>query len=165
MSTEQQTDRLRNVVEDLINENAESSQVNFHEYLREKTRSMFVVENEDDMKDEECKDDDKKDEDDDKKDDDKKDDDKEDENEEKVDEGLNQPTEGAMSKKIHGKLKYKNGGKKTLKKHGNSSKCLDDGVKGKLDFKKGGKQPAKVLEKTPKPVKFNDGRDYGLGTT
>ena len=70
-----------------------------------------------------------------------------------------------MSDAISGKIKFKNGGKKTLKKHGNAAKELDDDKVGKTEFKKGGRQPAKVLEKTPKPAKFNDGREFDLGTT
>ncbi len=70
-----------------------------------------------------------------------------------------------MDDGVKGDIKFKNGGKKTLKKHGNASKELDDNIKGNIKFKNGGKQPAKVLEKTPKPDKFNDGRRFNLGTT
>lgn len=67
--------------------------------------------------------------------------------------------------KISGDIDYENGGKKTLKKHGNAPKELDDDKVEKTKFKSGGKQPAKTLEKTPKPAKFNDGRKKELGTT
>ena len=156
MSTEQQLSYIQNMVEDLINENAESSQINFHKYLQEKSREMIIGEMCDDDVDE---DDDEDDDDDKKKDDDKKDDD-----DKKVDEAFAQPSEGSMSKKISGKIQYKKGGKKTAKKHGNSAPGLC-GKTEKTKFKSGGKQPAKTLEKTPKPISFNDGRDYSLGTT
>jgi len=70
-----------------------------------------------------------------------------------------------MDDDVKGDIKFKNGGKKTLKKFGNASKELDDNIKGNIKFKNGGKQPAKVLEKTPKPDKFDDGRRFAQGTT
>jgi len=70
-----------------------------------------------------------------------------------------------MDDDVKADIKYDNGGKKTLKKHGNASKDLDDNIKGNIKFKNGGKQPAKVLEPTPKPAHFDDGRRFPLGTT
>ena len=70
-----------------------------------------------------------------------------------------------MDDGVKGDVKYEKGGKKTLKKHGNAPKELDDDKVEKTKFKSGGKQPAKTLEPTPKPEKFNDGRDKELGTT
>ena len=70
-----------------------------------------------------------------------------------------------MSDAIQGKIKFKNGGKKTIKKLPDTSKELDNDKVGKTEFKKGGKQPAKTLEKTPVPAKFDDGREFELGTT
>ena len=70
-----------------------------------------------------------------------------------------------MDDDVKGDIKYENGGKKTLKKHGNAPKELDDDKVEKTKFKSGGKQPAKVLEPTPKPEKFDDGRSKELGTT
>lgn len=154
MSTQKQLSYIQNMVEDLINENAESSQINFHAYLQEKAREIVLGEMCDEDDDEDKKDD-KKDEDDKKKDEDDEDDDEDDK---KVDEGFSQPSVGSMSSTV-GKIQYKKGGKKTAKRTEKAPKV------GKMDFKKGGKQPAKVLEKTPKPSKFSDGRDYGLGTT
>jgi len=150
MSTEQQLSYIQSMVEDLINENTESSQINFHKYLQEKSREMVLGEMCDDDEDDEDEDD--------------EDDDEDDDDEDKVDESFYQPVEGSMSKKIHGKIQYKKGGKKTAKKHGNSAPGLD-GKAGKTKFKSGGKQPAKTLEKTPKPISFNDGRSFNLGTT
>ena len=69
-----------------------------------------------------------------------------------------------MDDDVKGNVKYKNGGKKTMKKHGNAPKELDDDKVEKVKFKNGGKQPAKTLEPTPKPEKFDDGRDFDLGT-
>ena len=151
MSTEQQLSYIQNMVEDLINENTESSQINFHNYLQEKSREMILGEMCDDDKEKDDKD----------TDDDEDDDDDDDK---KVDEAFAQPSEGSMSKKIAGKIQYKKGGKKTAKKHGNSAPGLC-GKTEKTKFKGGGKQPAKTLEKTPKPMSFNDGRSFNLGTT
>lgn len=147
MSTKKQLGYITSMVEDLINENTESSQVNFHEYLQSKTREIVLGEAA-------CDDEDMDDEDEDDEDDDKKDKDKDD----KVDESFSQPSEGSMSTKT-GKIKFKNGGK-------NTAKTLEPIPKAeKIAFKKGGKQPAKTLEKTPKPASFDDGRDMDLGTT
>jgi hypothetical protein len=69
-----------------------------------------------------------------------------------------------MDDDVKGDIKFENGGKKTLKKHGNAPKELDDDNVGKTKFKSGGKQPARTLEPTPKPAKFDDGRKFDLGT-
>jgi len=134
------------MVEDLINENAESSQINFHAYLQEKAREIVLGETCDEDEDDE---DDK----------DKDDEDEDDEDEdEKVDEGFSQPSEGSMSKKV-GKIQYKKGGKKSAKTTEPCPKV------GKINYKTNGKSKAKTAEPIKKPVKFADGRDYGLGTT
>lgn len=70
-----------------------------------------------------------------------------------------------MDDGVKGDIKFKNGGKKTIKKLPDTAKELNNDNVGKTEFKKGGKQPAKVLEKTPKPAKFDDGRRFDLGTT
>lgn len=70
-----------------------------------------------------------------------------------------------MDDDVKGDIKFENGGKKTLKKHDNKTKELDGDKVEKTKFKSGGKQPAKVLEPTPKPEKFDDGRSKDLGTT
>jgi hypothetical protein len=69
-----------------------------------------------------------------------------------------------MDDDVKGDIDFDKGGKKTLKKHGNKTKELDDEKIEKTKFKSGGKQPAKTLEPTPKPEKFDDGRDRDLGT-
>jgi hypothetical protein len=93
------------------------------------------------------------------------DDDMESDDDEEFREGLNQPVEGKMSSKIRGENKFKNGGKKTMQKHGNAAKGLDDKIKGKIKFKNGGKTPLKTTEPTIKPAHYNDGRRFSLGTT
>ena len=172
-------DKIHKMLEALITDDIEAADENFHEYLQSKMRGIIMGEScDDDDKDDDDKDDDDKDDDD--KDDDKKDKKEnpfkkkskkkdDDDEEEKVDEQDRSAqfarSGSVMSDAISGKIKFKNGGKKTLKKHGNAAKELDGDKVGKTEFKKGGKQPAKVLEKTPKPAKFNDGREFDLGTT
>jgi len=156
---------IHNMLESLISGKTEDAGEHLHDYLQIKTREVIMGEA--------CKDDDKDDDDDDKDDDDE---DKDDDDEDKDDDEKKKVDEQAMSAafaasgtvmddKVKGKVKHENGGKKTLKKHGNSTKELDDDKIDKIKFKHGGKQPARTLEKTPKPEKFNDGRDKELGTT
>ena len=174
-SKDNKTNAIHKMLESLITDDNEAAEENLHGYLQAKMRELIIGEAEecddedkDDDKDSDDKDDDK---DDDKKSDKKedKDDDDDDDKEEKVEE-MDRSAQFArsgsvMSDAIAGKIKFKNGGKKTLKKHGNAPKELDDDKVGKTEFKKGGKQPAKVLEPTPKPEKFDDGREFELGTT
>ncbi len=172
-SSKKKVDKIHGMLEALITDDTAAADENLHDYLQAKMREIIMGEACDDK-------DDKKDDDDDDKDDkkenhfkkkskkkDKKDDD--DDEEEKVDEQDRSAqfarSGSVMSDAINGKIKFKNGGKKTLKKHGNAAKELDDDKVGKTEFKKGGRQPAKVLEKTPKPNKFDDGREFDLGTT
>ena len=154
---------IHNMLEALISGKAEEAGEHLHEYLQLKTRELIVGESCKDKDDDDEKDDDDDD------DDDKKDDDDDDDDKEKVAEQAQSVAFAnsgkVMDDKVKGKIKYENGGKKTLKKHGNAPKELDDDSVGKTKFKSGGKQPAKTLEKTPKPEKFNDGREKELGTT
>lgn len=149
---------IQKMLESLITGNPEEATVQLHEYLQLKTRELIIGESsekDEDEDDKECDDDKDK-----VKDDDDKEDDKED-----VKETVTHHPEGAMSRTISGLLNFENGGKKTLKKHGNAPKELDDDKVEKTKFKSGGKQPAKVLEPTEKPAKFDDGRSKDLGTT
>jgi len=82
MSTEQQLSYIQSMVEDLINENTESSQINFHKYLQEKSREMVLGEM--------CDDEDDEDEDD-------EDDDEDDDDEDKVDESFFKAVIGTFS--------------------------------------------------------------------
>jgi len=175
------------MLESLIVGNPKEASEHLHSYLPLKTRELMLGEKADDKDDDyddkmkdDCGDKKKKKKDCKKKDDDyddkMKDDDYDDkmkddcgDKKKKVDEqdlGSAFSKSGSiMSTVISGNIKFENGGKKTLKKHGNSCKELDDDKVGKTKFKSGGKQPAKTLEKTPKPEKFDDGRDKDLGTT
>ncbi len=153
---------IHKMLESLISGNSDEAGAHLHDYLQIKTQELILGER--------CKDD----EDDDRKDDKKSkkeddDDDDEDDDKEKVDEQAQSVAFAnsgkVMDDKVKGKIKFENGGKKTLKKHGNAPKELDDDNVGKTKFKSGGKQPMKTLGKTPKPEKFNDGRDKELGTT
>jgi len=168
----------------LISNNVEESDNHLHLRIQDIMRDVILGEkckDHDDDKDDDDKKSDDKDDDDDKddkksddkdKDDDDKDDDKDDDDDDKkkVTEGHGKGKAFAMSgkvmdDKVKGKIKYENGGKKTLKKHGNAPKELDDDKVEKTKFKSGGKQPMRTLEPTKKPEKFNDGRDKDLGTT
>jgi len=171
---------LHKMLESLISGESDAAEEHLHTYLQLKTQELILGEK---CKDDDDKDDDKDDDDDDddkddkknpfekksKKDDDDDDDKDDDDKKEKVDEQTRQAafarSGSVMSDAIKGDIKYENGGKKTLKKHGNAPKELDDDKVDKTKFKSGGKQPAKVLEPTPKPAKFDDGRDKDLGTT
>ena len=169
-SSKAKIDKIHKMLEALITDDVDAADENFHDYLQAKMSGMIMGES--------CDDDDDDDDDDDKKDkkdkkenpfkkkSKKKDDDDEEEKVDEQDRSAQFSRSGSvMSDAISGKIKFKNGGKKTLKKHGNAPKELDDDKVGKTEFKKGGRQPAKVLEKTPKPAKFNDGREFDLGTT
>lgn len=149
---------IHKMLEALISGNSDEAGKHLHDYLQIKTQEIILGEK--------CKDD-EKDEDDKKSKKSKKACEKDDDKE-KVEEQAQSIAFGnsgkVMDDKI-GKIKFDNGGKKTLKKHGNSSKELDDDKVGKTKFKSGGKQPAKTLEPTRKPDNFNDGRDMELGTT
>ncbi len=169
---------IRKMLESLISSDSIAAEKHLHTYLTLKTQELILGEK--------CKDDDEKDDDDEKetskkdeKETSKKDEketskkDEKDDDDEKEDEKVDEQTRqsafansgSVMADAIAGDVKYENGGKKTLKKHGNAPKELDDDKVDKTKFKSGGKQPAKVLEPTPKPVKFDDGRDKDLGTT
>lgn len=173
---------ISKMLEALISDNAKEAGDHLHDYLKLKTRDLILGEKckdkDDDDDDKKSKDDDDdKDKDDDDDDDDKKskdkkskDDDDDDDDDEKVNEGHGKEKAFKMSgtimdDKVKGNIKYENGGKKTLKKHGNAPKELDDDKVDKTKFKSGGKQPMRTLEPTKKPEKFNDGRDKELGTT
>jgi len=170
-SSKKKVDKIHGMLEALITDDVEAADENFHDYLQTKMREIIMGESCDDDDDDDDKDDDKKDKKDKKenpfKKKSKKDDD--DDEEEKVDEQDRSAqfarSGSVMSDAIQGKIKFKNGGKKTIKKLPDTSKELDNDKVGKTEFKKGGKQPAKVLEKTPKPAKFDDGREFDLGTT
>ena len=153
---------IHKMLESLIAGDNSEAEEHLHDYLQLKTRELIMGESKDEDEDEDEEDDSDDDDDDDK-------DDKKKSKKEKVDEQT-QSAAFAMSgknmdDKVKGKVKFENGGKKTLKKHGNKAAGLDDDKIEKTKFKSGGKQPAKTLEKTPKPAKFNDGRDKELGTT
>lgn len=168
LTTEEiKTRALHKMLESLISGDSDAAEEHLHTYLQLKTQELILGEkckDEDEDEDEDDDDDD----DEDKKESKKKDDDEDEDKKEKVEEQTRQSafanSGSVMSDAIKGDIKYKNGGKKTLKKHGNAPKELDDDNVGKTKFKSGGKQPAKVLEPTPKPDKFNDGRDFDLGT-
>lgn len=174
LTTEEiKTQAIRKMLESLISGDSDAAEEHLHTYLQLKTQELILGEK--------CKDDEKDDEKDEKDDDKadkknpfekkskKKDDDDDDDKKEKVDEQTRQSafasSGSVMSDAIKGDVKYENGGKKTVKAHDNSAKELDRKKVGKTKFKSGGKQPAKVLEPTPTPDKFDDGRDKDLGTT
>lgn len=157
---------IHKMLESLISGNSEEAGVHLHDYLQIKTQEIILGEkSKEDEKDDEKDEDD----DDDKKSEKSDDDDDDDDDKEKVDEQAQSAafanSGSVMDDKVKGKIKFENGGKKTLKKHGNAAKGLDDDKIEKTKFKSGGKQPARTLEPTPKPEKFNDGRDKDLGTT
>jgi hypothetical protein len=163
-------DSIHKMLESLITDDTEAADENLHDYLQAKMRELIIGEGEDcddddddkDDKDSDDKDDDKKS---DKKKDKKDDDDDEDEKVEEQDRSAQFARSGSvMSDAINGKIKFKNGGKKTMKKIGSDTKDNNTDLD-KTEFSKGGKQPAKTLEKTPKPAKFDDGREFELGTT
>ncbi len=154
---------IHKMLESLISGKSDEAGDHLHDYLQIKTQEIILGEKAE--KDDEEDDDDEEDE----KDEEECDDEEDDKKKEKVDEQAMSAafanSGSVMDDKVKGKIKYENGGKKTLKKHGNAAKELDDDKVGKTKFKSGGKQPARTLEKTPKPEKFNDGRDKELGTT
>lgn len=161
---------IHKMLESLIAGNASEAGTHIHDYLQIKLQEIILGEkhkeddddddddkkcNHDDCKHGKCKHEDE-------------DEDEDKDKDKKVDEQSMSTafanSGSVMSDKVE-KIKHENGGKKTLKKHGNAPKELDDDAVGKTKFKSGGKQPANTLEKTPKPNKFNDGRDKELGTT
>ena len=181
-SSKKKVDKIHGMLEALITDDTEAADANLHDYLQAKMREIIMGESCDDDDDDK---DDKKDDDDDKDDDkkdkkdkkenpfkkkSKKDDDKDDDDEEEKVEEQDRSAQFArsgsvMSDAIQGKIKFKNGGKKTMPRVGDDTKDNNDKNVGKVKFKNGGKQPAKVLEKTPKPNHFDDGREFDLGTT
>jgi len=134
-STEIKKQAIHKMLESLISGDTEEAGNQLHDYLQLKTKELIVGETSEETVEEQSKD-------------------------------ASFANSGTvMDDDVKGDIKYENGGKKTLKKHGNAPKELDDDKVEKTKFKSGGKQPAKVLEKTPKPEKFNDGRSKELGTT
>lgn len=146
---------LHKMVEALIAEKTDEAQTHLHAYLKLKTRDILVGESEDDA-DEKIKDDEKEEKSDEEKEDkevDTKDseDDKEEKKEEKevkddkVDEAFGQfgHGEGAMSRKVQGKLDFK-GGKKGSRalKHGNAAPELSDKIDGDIKFDTNGSSKA-----------------------
>ena len=161
---------IHKMLESLISGNSEDAGVHLHDYLQIKTQEIILGEKcKEDDKDDEKSDDDDDDKKSEKSDDDDEKSDDDDDDKEKVDEQTQSAafanSGSVIDDKVKGKIKFENGGKKTLKKHGNAPKELDDDKIEKTKFKSGGKQPARTLEPTPKPEKFNDGRDKDLGTT
>jgi len=158
---------IHKMLESLISGNGDEAGNHLHDYLQIKTQEIILGEKakDDDDEDEKDEDGDEKDENEKDENDDCDDDDKKEKVDEQAQSAAFANSGSVMDDKVKGKIKYENGGKKTLKKHGNSAKDLDDDSVGKTKFKSGGKQPARTLEKTPKPEKFNDGRDKELGTT
>lgn len=151
---------IHKMIEALIADKTEEAQTHLHAYLKLKTRDILVGEAED-ADDKEIKDDEKKEEDEkDKTDsevdsDEKKDSDKEDKEEKDIesddkedvkesDWSIHHP-EGAMSRKIQGKMDFK-GGKKGSKalKHNNHAPELSDKIEGNVDFE--GKGTSKALK-------------------
>lgn len=126
---------IHKMLESLISGDPEEAGKQLHEYLQMKTRELIGTETPD-----------------------------EEAVEEQSKESAFANSGSVMDDDVKGDIKYKNGGKKTLKKHGNAPKELDDDNVDKTKFKSGGKQPANVLEPTPKLDKFDDGRDFDLGT-
>lgn len=170
-SSKKKIDKIHGMLEALITDDTEAADENLHDYLQAKMREIIMGEScddDDDDKDDKDSDDKDDDKDDDKKSDkkkDKKDDDDEEEKVEEQDRSAQFARSGSvMSDAINGKIKFKNGGKKTMPKIGSDTKDNNTDLD-KTEFSKGGKQPAKVLEKTPKPAKFDDGREFDLGTT
>jgi len=134
MDKAKRLEAIQKMLESLIKEDTETANSHFSEYVTAKTRSLILGDVEDEAVVEQSK------------------------------ESAFSNSGTVMDDDVKGDVKFKNGGKKTLKKHGNSSKELEDEVKGNIKFKNGGKQPAKVLEPTPKPDSFDDGRRYSNGT-
>jgi len=137
-ATEIKKQAIHKMLESLISGNAEEASKQLHEYLQLKTRELIGGETEEST---------------------------EETVEEQSKEAAFANSGSVMDDDVKGDVKFENGGKKTLKKHGNAPKELDDDKVEKTKFKSGGKQPAKVLEPTPKPEKFDDGRSKDLGTT
>jgi len=135
-ATEIKKRAIHKMLESLITGDSEEAGKQLHEYLQMKTRELIVGETSD-----------------------------EEAVEEQSKEAAFANSGSVMDDNVKGDVKFENGGKKTLKKHGNAPKELDDDKVDKTKFKSGGKQPAKVLEPTPKPEKFDDGRNKDLGTT
>ncbi len=134
---------IHRMLESIISDNTEDAEKALHEYLQAKMHQMIVgVEDDTDDK--------------------------------KIDE---QSKESAfansgtvMDDDVKGDIKFENGGKKTLKKHGNSSKELDDGIKGDIKFKNGGKKTLKKHDNAAPGLDhsvddFDDGRKFKNGTT
>lgn len=137
---------LHKMLEAIVKGDSDEAAQHLHAYLNVKTREILMGESdhdEDEDEDEEKKD--KKDEDEDEKDEDEEDcedeecDEEDEDDDKKVEEAVTHHPEGAMSRSVKGKVQYKNGGKKTVRKHGNSSAHLDDGIKGDVKFANGGK--------------------------
>lgn len=134
-ATEIKKQSIHKMLESLISGNAEEAGDHLHDYLQIKTKELIIGETSEETVEEQSQD------------------------------AAMANSGTVMDDDVKGDIKYENGGKKTLKKHGNAPKELDDDKVEKTKFKSGGKQPAKVLEPTPKPAKFDDGRSKDLGTT
>jgi len=128
---------LHKMLEAIVKGETDEAAQHLHSYLNVKTREILMGES--DHEDEDEKDEDESDEDEKDEKDEKDEDEDEDEEDEKVEEAVTHHPAGAMSRDVKGKVQFKNGGKKTVRKHGNSSAHLDDGIKGKVQFKNGGK--------------------------
>ena len=134
---------IQKMLESLISGNSDDAATHLHDYLQIKTREIIMGESTD--------------------------------AEETVEE-QSRDAAFAMSGKVmdddvKGDVKFENGGKKTLKKHGNAPKELDDDKIEKTKFKNGGKKTLKKHGNAPKELDddkiehFDDGRDKELGTT
>jgi hypothetical protein len=136
---------LHKMLEAIVKGDSDEAAQHLHSYLNVKTREILMgeSEHEDDEEDEkeEKEDKDESDEDEDKDEEECEDEECDDEDDdEKVEEAVTHHPEGAMSRKVQGKVGYKNGGKKTVRKHGNSAAHLDDEVKGDVKFANDGKK-------------------------
>jgi len=140
-ATEIKKEAISKMLESLISGDAEKAGEHLHDYLQLKTREIIMGEEAvEEVSDEEL--------------------------EEQTRDQAFAMSGKVMDDKVKGDVKFDNGGKKTVKRpDGNKDDPnLDMNKKDKVKFKHGGKQPAKVLEPTPKPDHFDDGRDRNLGT-
>ncbi len=140
--TDSKRQAIHRMLESIISENNEDAESALHEYLQAKMHQMINGSTDTD--------------------------------EDKIDE---QSKESAFSNSgtvmdddVKGDIKFENGGKKTVKKHGNSSKELDDGIKGDIKFKNGGKKTLKKHDNAAPGLDhsvddFDDGRKFKNGTT
>ncbi len=140
--TDSKRQAIHRMLESIISENNEDAESALHEYLQAKMHQMIngATDTDEDKIDEQSK------------------------------ESAFSNSGTVMDDDVKGDIKFENGGKKTVKKHGNSSKELDDGIKGDIKFKNGGKKTLKKHDNAAPGLDhsvddFDDGRKFKNGTT